>query len=435
MITKRKIDSLNNLKIKQTFWWAVGLHFLLATILYLILYFVGEIKVLPNAENILAWDATNYYTIQHQGYFDFQLPTSNIPFFPLIGLIWRWLSLSPMAAALLNVSFFLSGLHLLNKQYQFSFQTLLLFLSIPSIFFLCVPYAEALFFFSTTFVILGLAKKKKWWVVVGLFIAGMTRPSAIFFFPAIIFMELIGLKKWRWSFIKNALERIVLYFSATLGGLFIVFYIQYEATGDWLAFFHQRDKNGIQLPSFPLTTWRGAKLLWLDGVAFAIAFASFIYCGILFFRRVFDLKIQIAIPPRPILFSLAFLTMTMIHVLFFNDKDLESGTSSLFGLNRFLFATSFFLMVFAYFKNRVDFAQKRFQQLFVLFIFLVFAMIGIFHPSNQPEYLRPLIYLLFIAGFLFFQKRFTKYWMLVYGVHMVCQVLLFDKFLRGIWVG
>jgi hypothetical protein len=54
MITKRKIDSLNNLKIKQTFWWAVGLHFLLATILYLILYFVGEIKVLPNAENILA---------------------------------------------------------------------------------------------------------------------------------------------------------------------------------------------------------------------------------------------------------------------------------------------------------------------------------------------------------------------------------------------
>ncbi len=426
---------MNNLKLEQPFWWAVGLHFLLVTALYLILYFIGEVKVLPNSENILAWDATNYYIIQHQGYIDFQLPSSNIPFFPLIGLIWRWLSLSPLIAALLNISFFLSGLFLLHKQYQFSFQTLLLFLSIPSIFFLCVPYAEALFFFSTTFMILGLAKEKKWWVMTGLFIAGMTRPSAIFFFPSIVFMEIISWKNWERKFIKKAFGRITLYFSATLLGLFVVFFIQYEATGDWLAFFHQRDKNGIQLPSFPLTTWRGAKLLWLDGLAFALALASFLYCGLLFFRKIFDLKILVKIPPRPILFSLAFLSMTMVHVLFFNDKDLETGTSSLFGLNRFLFATSFFIMVFAFFKDQLDFSQKRMQQLFVLFILMVFAMIGIFHPSNHPEYLRPLIYLLFIAGFIFFQKRFTKYWILVYGVHLVCQVLLFDKFLRGIWVG
>jgi len=408
---------------------------LLAPILYIVLFFLGEIKILPDGENIVAWDAFNYYTIQHQGYIDFQQPTSNIPFFPLVGLIWRWLSLSPLAAAILNIIFFLSGFYLLHRQYRFSFQTILLFLSIPSVFFLCIPYAEALFFFSTTLVILGLEKKNNWWIIIGLFIAAMTRPSALFFFPAIIFMEIMSWEKYKWEEIKNTLGRILIYFLAVGIGLSFVFWMQYEATGDWLAFFHQRDKNGIQLPTFPLTTWRGAKLLWLDGLAFAIAFAAFLSCIFFFLKKITSAIIPKNIPHRPIIFSLTFLAMTMIHVLFFNDKDLQSGTSSLFGLNRFLFATSFFVVVLAYFKDRFNFSQKQSKQIFWGYFILILAMIGVFLPSNQPEYLRPLIYLLFIAGFLFFQKKWTKYWVLVYIVHLVTQVLLFDKFLQGIWVG
>lgn len=410
------------------------LHFLIAITLYVGLYLIGEIKVLPNAENIIAWDAINYFHFQHRGYIDFQQPTSNIPFFPLVALIWRWFSLSPMAASFLNIGFFLSGLYLLHRKYQFSFQTLLLFLSIPSIFFLCVPYAEALFFLSTTLVILGLGKKNNWWVIVGLFIASMTRPSAMFFFPALIFMEIVSLKNWKWNVIKSALGRISLYFLTVMTGLLIVFSIQHEATGDWLAFFHQRTDNGFKIPVFPLTTWRGAKLLWLDGLAFAIAFASVLYCGFLFWKKTIRQKVNFLIPSKAILFSLAFLSMTVVHILFFNNKEV-SETSSLFGLNRFVFATSFFLILFSHYRNRFDFSQKINKQLLFGYLVLILAMIGVFHPSNQPEYLRPLIYLLFITAFLFFQKRFTKYWILVYGVHVVCQVLLFDKFLRGIWVG
>jgi len=408
---------------------------MVATVLYLILYWIGEIKVLPSNENIIAWDAINYYNIQHQGYIDFQESTSNIPFFPLIGLVWRWLSLSPIGAVILNIFFFLSGFYLLHRQYKFSFQMLLLFLSIPSVFFLCVPYAEALFFLSSTFVILGLKKEKNWWVMLGLFIAGMTRPSALFFLPAIFFMEIIALKELNFNVFRNTFLRILCYVLAVLAGVFIVFAMQHEATGDWFAFFHQRDKNGMQIPSFPLTTWRGAKLLWLDGIAYMIGLSSFIYCGILGWKKFISSKINIEIPPKPILFSLAFLTMTMIHILFFNAKDLYTNTSSLFGMNRFVFATSFFVIVMAYYKDRLDFSKKINSRLYIGYFILILAMLGVFIPDNQPDHLRTIIYLLFIFLFIAYQKRFKYFWIFVVGVHLVTQVLLLDKFLQGIWVG
>lgn len=421
-----KTNSLN-----KTFFSAVTFHFLIAVFLYLGLYWIGEIKILPNGENIVAWDAINYYNIQHQGYIDFQESTSNIPFFPLVGLVWRWLSLSPIGAVVLNIFFFLSGFYLLHRQYQFSFQVLLLFLSIPSVFFLCVPYAEALFFLSSTFVILGLEKKNNWWVMGGLFIAGMTRPSALFFLPAIFFMEIINFKEWDFKILRNVFLRILCYVLAVLAGVFIVFAMQHEATGDWLAFFHQRDKNGMQIPSFPLTTWRGAKLLWLDGIAYVVGLSSFIFCGIIGWKKFISSKVNIEIPSKAILFSLAFLTMTMIHILFFNAKDLYTNTSSLFGMNRFVFATSFFVIVMAYFKDRLDFSKKINTRLFIGYFILILTMLGVFVPENQPEHLRTMIYLLFIFLFLAYQKRFRFFWIFVYGVHLVTQVLLLDKFLQG----
>lgn len=425
-----KTNSLN-----RNFFSAAAFHFVLAIVLYVILYWVGEIKILPNAENIIAWDVVNYYNIQHQGYIDFQQPTSNIPFFPMVALIWRWLSLTPVGAVIMNILFFLSGLYLLHRHFKFSFQTLLLFFSIPSIFFLCIPYAEALFFLTTTLVVLGLEKKNKGLVCLGLFIASMTRPSMLFFFPVIIFVECMSLKNWEWDEIKNALGRIILFFLSALAGLAMVLMIQYNATGDWLAFFHMRERNGLQFPVFPLTTWRGAKMLWLDGFAFAVAFASFLYAAFIFFKKMIPSKIAKSYPPKSVLFSLAFLSMTMVHILFFNDKDPVSGTSTLFGLNRFVFATSSFIIIFAYFKERLDFSLKVNRQMFWGYFILILAMIGVFHPSNQPEYLRPLFYLLIIASFLFYQKRVTFFWILVYGMNAVTQVLLFDKFLRGFWVG
>jgi len=426
---------LNLANSNKTFFSAIAIHFLIAVLLYLGLYWVGEIKVLPNSENIVAWDAINYYNIQHQGYIDFELPTSNIPFFPLVALIWRWLGLTPVGAVVLNVLFFVFGLNLLHRQFKFSFQTLLLFFSIPSIFFLCIPYAEALFFLSTTFVVLGLEKNKNGLVCLGLFIASMTRPSMLFFFPVILFVEIMNLKSWKWDEIKNALGRIILFFLSALIGLAMVMMIQYNATGDWLAFFHMRERNGLQFPVFPLTTWRGAKMLWLDGFAFAVAFASFLYAAFIVFKKMIPSKAEITYPPKSVLFSLAFLSMTMVHILFFNDKDPISGTSTLFGLNRFVFATSSFIIIFAYFKDRFDFSLKTNRRMFWGYFILILAMLGIFHPSNQPEYLRPMVYLLIIASFLFYQKRVLYFWILVYGMNAVTQVLLFDKFLRGFWVG
>lgn len=405
---------------------------MLAILLYYFLYLIGEIKVLPTVENIVAWDAINYYNIQHRGYIDFQEPTSNIPFFPLVALIWKTLNLQPLAASFLNAMYFLIGLFCLHRYYKFSLQTLLLYLSLPSIFFFFVPYAEALFFISSVLVILGLEKKHRLWIISGLFIAAMTRPSAMFFFPVIIFVEVMALERWSWKFIKKALVNILLFFLPIIVGLTIVFWIQYEATGDWLAFFHQRKDNHFKLPVFPLTTWRGAKLLWLDGFAFSIAFASVLFCAKVFFEKIRNVKITP--PSRAILFALGFLSMTVVHIILFNGKE-NSPKTSLFGLNRFVFATAFLILIFHYFKDRFDFSQKKNLRLLIGYFILILAMIGVFIPDNQPEYLRPTVYLLLMMLYLIYQNKVKYFWFLIFAVNMTCQVLLFDKFLRGIWVG
>ncbi|MEM6966946.1 MAG: hypothetical protein AAF573_19430 [Bacteroidota bacterium] len=418
-----------------SFGQSVGLHFLLASLLYCILYALGEIKVLPNTETLISWDAVNYYTIQHRGYVDYQAPTSNIPFFPFVGLIWRWLHLSVYGATVLNIVFFLLGFFLLHRHFHFSTQNILLYVSVPSIFFLCVPYAEALFFLSSVLAILGLEKKNYWLMSLGFILAAMTRPSAMFFLPAIFFVELVSLSELNWANLKNAMVRIFLMTSMVVTGLMIVFWIQYEATGEWFAFFKQRDKNSFRIPQFPLTTWRGAKLLWLDGLAYAVALSSF-FLGVKIFCTQFFLKNRSQEKtPKAVLFSLAFLAMTMIHILFFNDKSDSTNPTSLFGLNRFVFATPFFVVVFNYFLDRLNFQHNRAKYSLFLFLILFLWMVGIFHFSNYPDHLRPLVYFLFIVSFLLLKDKFKRYWILVYVVHISTQVLLFDKFLRGIWVG
>jgi len=432
--SNRKVKLKNestNTNYLSTFGSAVLFHFVVATILYLCLYYVGEIKVLPNSQNITAWDAINYINYQNKGYL--LEGFSNLRFFPFAPLVWYALSLSSVGAAICNIVLFLTGLFLLTKHYHFSFQTLVLYLSIPSIFFLVIPYSEPMFLFTTTLVLIGLDKKNNGLVMAGLFMASMTRPSMLFFFPAILFVELMYLQGWNFSDLKKPLFRVFLFFAASLLGLGIVLAIQYQYTEDWLAFFHYRDANGFQFPAFPVTTWGGGKLMWLDGFAFAITVATFFYSLFIFFRKISDFQ-NISFPPKSILFALAYITMTMVHILFFNDKDAGTGTSTLFGLNRFVFATSFFVLLFGYFIDKIKLdknSRKWFWIAFVLFL----GLIGVFKPSNFPDYLRPAIYLLFMASFLFLRKKYSKYWILIYITNAIIQVLYFDKFLRDIWVG
>ena len=406
---------------------------MIATILYLCLYYVGEIKVLPNSENITAWDGINYINYQNKGYLLGVF--SNLRFFPFAPLVWYTFSLSTVGAAVCNIILFLTGLFLLTKHYHFSFQTLVLYLSIPSIFFLVIPYSEPMFFFTTTLILIGLDKKNNWLVVVGLFMASMTRPSMLFFFPAILFVELMNLESLKFSDLKKSIFRVVLFFVVSLLGLGVVLSIQYQYTEDWLAFFHYRnqDHNGFQFPVFPVTTWGGAKLMWLDGFSFAITIGTFFYALYIFFRKMSDFKLT-AFPPKSILFALVYITMTMVHILFFNDKDATTGTSTLFGLNRFVFATSFFVLLFSYFIDKIKFDKKSTKWFWLGFV-LFLALIGVFKPGNLPDYLRPTIYLFFMSSFLFLRKKYNYYWLLIYLTNAVIQVLYFDKFLRNIWVG
>lgn len=66
----------------------------------------------------------------------------------------------------------------------------------------------------------------------GLFLASLTRPSAVFFIPAIISMEVLHYKD-----IKTFLKNTVSYITPSLMSILLVFFIQYQATGVWFAFF------------------------------------------------------------------------------------------------------------------------------------------------------------------------------------------------------
>ena len=179
-----KTSSISFKKLQSVLLNPLILHLFFVIILYAFLYNIGEIKQLPNSNNLVNWDAGIYKSIKNAGYF-FNIETSkgNTGFYPLFPYLWKLFSLTPIGIAIFNLLIFLISFQLLIKAYKIPVDTTLLYLSIPSIIFFFLPYAESLFFLFSTLLLIGWKKKDYRLLIVACSLASITRPSILYFIP------------------------------------------------------------------------------------------------------------------------------------------------------------------------------------------------------------------------------------------------------------
>lgn len=408
------------------------LHFSLFTGLFLLLYAIGDIKQLPDLGTLVHWDAGIYETIQKQGYqWSDQGSMRGAGFLPLFPMTWRLLGLNPIGISIVNFVLFASCFIWLGKAYRLSTKVKLLYLSVPSLIFLFIPYAESFFFFSCTLILVGWKKEKTWLIVTGFFLGCLARPSYLYFYPALVFTVLIWTRTG--LMVGGTRKNLVIAILASIIG-FLLNLIAYEFyTGEALSFFQQRaDGNGFSWPVLPLTTWRGSRLLWLDGLAFMVAAACTFKALALTYHTIRNNanpeKLDFAL-----LFTLGFIGTSTIHILFFNITDPIGGTS-LMGINRFVFATPFFLLLLHYYYPEERTSRHRLKVIALVTLALL-ILIGVFLPRNFPNHLRPAVYLILMATFWAYRHRLRWSWKAIYLLQTVLQVIIFGKYLDGLWIG
>jgi hypothetical protein len=408
----------------------VGLMFLAYQLLVL-LFGIPQMDLFQ----LKAWDANWYAGIAERGYTYSATEQSSVAFFPLFPYLWHALwkltGAGVEGICLFNACAFFAGLFLLRHTFDFSWWYLLFFASIPSNMFMFVPYTEGLYFLFCSVFIAGAKQDNIKLKLAGLFLASLTRPTAFFFFPALVVMELFCNVS-----LKVALKRVLVQAVAPLLALGIVICVQYADTGVWFAYFRDGWHRQIALPRFPLTTWGGAMTLWLDGLAFLFCMLCLIVLAWHTFQW-FGKKGHLQ--DSPVVFSLAYLVMPGLSALLMGSYDRAGGTT-LASLNRYVMATPFFVVVLFYLTHQVT-LNYRTAGVLILTVVLTYLLLN-FRATGFAEYqavhrfLYPLFMLFPLLLYVLASRRFNERFLpMAYLVNLFIMVLLLNRFAREIWVG
>ncbi len=419
----------------------VGIHFSIFIIIYLIFSFFGFIKGFPTNESISQWDVGWYKSIIKDGYSFIENKQSNVAFFPLFPLFWKLTHLSPIGISIINLLCFYLGMFILFKTYNLDGKKLLLLLSIPSLFFCYVPYTESLFFLAGSFIIYGL-KRNHWLVILGIFLACLTRSASLIFIPIILFSKLYNLKSGSANNRKIVKETCLLILTAIIATL-LAQYIQYLYTGEFFTIFKaQKAWNRImKLPTLYFTTWDEARLIWLDGLAFLIGILGIFLSFVFLIKKIKNKHKNIS---SNYLFSISYLGLVTLITVLYSGEDANGGTS-LISLNRYVFSTPFFMvfLIVLLKRNRLIKNQLIVFSFISIFTWLLFHASGYLHnldrfvlPSVKTQIYFGIIIMYSLIYMLLSNKKYlTLLWSGFYLLNIILQIFLFNSFLNGIWIG
>lgn len=411
---------------------AIGLHIVVLIALYVILYYCGIIKVVPNNSNLINWDANWYEKMMKGGYYYEPDRTNPLAFFPLFPFFWKISMLSSTGISIVNSMIFFLGFVILVKHLRLTFMEMLVTLSTPSLFFCYLPYTEAFFFLGATLMLTGLDKNKQGATFGGLVIATLSRSVGVMFLPSFIFLYLVHKKD------ALQLRRTILFCCTVLCSSLLVFFIQYLYTGKWFVYFEvQRHWNrSFGIPTLPFTTFTGIDMLWLDGVAFMVTLTALVICAVTLWKWL--LQKQTSQHGKALDFSLAYLVMIGVICTFFSGIWVKGDGTSLMSINRYVFATPFFI----FFLNRYVFqpsAMKYEQPVFIGIMIVAWLLLGCYKTlGGHDSYYETALYFTYMSVYmiLYFVAKREKYlYLLIYILHVIIQVLLFSLYLRSIWVG
>jgi hypothetical protein len=272
--------------------------------------------------------------------------------------------------------------------------------------------------------LLGFSNKKLNLILLGLFLASLTRPIFTVLIPALIITELLSKTS-----IKEKLQHILAYILSSGIGMMLAVMLQYKHTGEWFAVFKVQEQWGtyFRIPSLPLKSWAAGIPTRLDGLAFLIG----IIAGLILLAKIMNLKRlrNINLPPE-VLFSLAYIGGTTLIVLFFRGGWLPS-------LNRYIFTTAFFLVALNFFlKSDLKINWKQIGIAFVCINIYWFLFASFGHIQTILKFglfsLIPILLLAIKHPKVIIQK-YAIY--ILIGVNFIFQIFLYFRHLGSEWVG
>ncbi len=422
---------LNNLKIHHY----ILIHTGVLILLFFSLSAVGIVKVFPQNINLIQWDAGWYSSIVEKGYVFDADKQSNTGFFPLFPYIWKVTSLSNTGVSLLNLVFFYLGVCFVSKTVSNINKISVFFsLSLPSLFFMYVPYSEALFFFSASLYLYGNHKNHLALKIIALLLSSLVRPTVFFLLPAVLFSELFAD-----SPISNKVKSVIVLPLTMLLSTVLSFYIIGLSSNNFFAYSDSQINNWehhFSFPTFPLTTWRGYRIIWLDFLGLFLSVSAFISALSLLIKGI-KLKLRLR-EDKNLLLSLSYLAMILIYILFFHPKENDTGLTSILSINRYVLCSPFlFYLLYYLYSNRFI----KLGRVLAISLLISIVLIGFPYASiTGLSYVKTLVFVLVLLLFIAFQvlPRYTnnKYlYIAVYIVNTSIQLYLFQSYLKGNWIG
>jgi len=397
----------------RNFWLLCGFYAFQAFIFYILFYKSQWL----NIQSLLNWDAQHYFKIASEGY-----DHTRTAFFPLFPLIWKFSGLNAIGISMFNALLFISSFAWLAQLYQLKTKHLFLIAAIPTFIFFFVPYTESVFFASSVILLTGYKRLDYRLVFAGLLLASFARPAASVFIPAIILVEWLTRENS-----SKALSKISLSVVAVLIGMMGAFAVHYSYTENLFGFFDVQANvwdNRLQIPSLPLRSWAGIKIVILDGTALFVS----ILCGWQLLQWLWpNFKTFKIHQDKSLLFSLFYLLGIGLLVLLYRD-------GSLFSLNRFVFTTAFFVVAAIHYTNQ-KFNSKSLWWIFVILIWwLLFN--SFVHIATFSKHLIVTIFLA-LALLAFHQKdKIVRLALPMFFIGLaVLQLYFIYRFMSNAWVG
>lgn len=406
-----------HIKAYFKYFFAITLYFFF---LFLALFFFlrNNNPELLNSEYLLRWDARHYFDIKEIGYNDYR-----VAFFPLFPLFWKLSNLNNIGISIFNGLLFLLSISFVFYRLKYTIKETLLYTSIPSFCFMFVPYTESFFFLFSSLVLIGLKEKKYSFLYLGLFFAGLSRPTISIFLPSLIALLLYIDKKEIRYYIISVIT--------TLIAILIVFSIQYIETREFLSFFNAQKlfwKNELQIPRLPFTTWEGHKILLLDSSALVFSIISGIFVVFFLIKKILYNQNDI---DNHLLFSLLYVFGAGMIVLLYRG-------GSLYSLNRFVYASIFIIPTIYFITN--FFYQNYFTLKGVIILFIL--MNGFFLLSGSYVHIQTFLKYFALSCYLFlFILQLNKNkvisilsYILILISNSILFCYLYYRFLSSLWV-
>jgi len=372
----------------------------------------------PTSENLVHWDAGWYKTIADDGYVFSNSGQSNSGFFMLFPIVWKITHLGVWGISFLNIIFFAIGFSLITNLFELSIADKLLWLSIPTVIFVFIPYSEALFFFLSAVSVAAIVNRIKWLIWLSLFFLALTRATTVFLIPAFLFMELLSNDRNNWR--KSLISYFINYTVPLLAGLGCFILYQYCKTGIWFAYFIQQSKQWNRqytLPEFPLRNPIGYNLVWLSALAMFVCFIAFLFLVRTIKQWIYANTQQ----DKLLVLSIGYLTMTLYIILSYNVP------TTVLGAFRYAMMNPFFYIFLHHFTKNVEYKRKDY-----LLAFFIANVVWFFFGSFM--HIQLILFYSFDTALLFIYMAHSNKkndWpvIVLFGINVFFQIMFFQQFI------